>query len=150
LLTVATGPARSRFAVASSAARSQELPWILSIEVKDVAAQALAMRARQFPPDFTAAQALQSTAGRLGMWSVHNSPALSSGAGGREYLLRLGDSLQGKAAKRVERRVDGSGEGGGAQKRPFQLLGQTFAPADQIDRRAEHGEIEAIGAAYVA
>jgi hypothetical protein len=48
----------------------RELPWILSIECKDVAGQALAMRARQFLPDFTAARGLRSAAGRLGLWRL--------------------------------------------------------------------------------
>jgi hypothetical protein len=95
-----------------SGSLSQELPWILSIEGKDVAGQALAMRARQFPPDFTAARALRSTAVRLGVVEHSRVTRAVVRSSGREYLLRLGDSLQAKAAKRGERHVKGGGEGG--------------------------------------
>ena len=42
------------------------------------------------------------------------------------------------------------GERGRAQHRAPELLGEALEPADQVDRRAEHGEVEPVGAADVA
>ena len=75
---------------------------------------------------------------------------MSGTASGANTSCGSATPLKGKRPKLASGAVEGRGEVGRAQERPVELLREPLEPAHEVDRRPQHGEVEAVGAADVA